>query len=54
MFTKFWMWLLGFKDDEGEDTKTGKQSSGRDTDSTDSSIDDEGNFRSGPEGYQGR
>jgi hypothetical protein len=51
MFTKFWMWLLGFKDENkssgANDNKTGGQASPQ------PSSDEEGDFRSGLDGYQG-
>jgi len=51
MFYKFWMWLLGFKEDEsGQQDKQANQSFGSGEITT---GEDEGNFRSGPDGYEG-
>ena len=51
MFYKFWMWLLGFKEDESN--QQDNQSKPNATNTGEPSADDEGNFRSGPDGYQG-
>ena len=49
MLNKFWMWLLGLKDEEskGESNKPAGGSA-----SSSSETEDEGNFRSGTDGYQ--
>ena len=55
MLNKFWMWLLGFKDPSTEDSKSNDKSGGKPAggSANDTSSEDEGNFRSGPDGYQG-
>jgi hypothetical protein len=55
MLNKFWMWLLGFKDPDSETKKSneGSAASSGSSDSNATTAEDEGNFRSGPDGYQG-
>ena len=49
MLNKFWAWLLGLKD---EDAETAKPAGDKTAKPIDTEAQDEGNFRSGPDGYQ--
>jgi hypothetical protein len=53
MLNKFWLWLLGFKNEEGTGSdKSVGSAGGNAASSRDDSANDEGNFHNGTEGYQ--